>query len=167
MAYETSNQDKMIAIRDKIKELINADPVISKTLRKVYKGTPPNIPNYPAVMLSWTSDDPEQVHKGQYAIRENNKMDIIVLVKYLNYDERQDILLTLTGRIKKLIVKNRYLNGLKAEDNSWRVQDIVLVGTRYEALIKPKTFVLDTSEIKISIVTEGIWWRFKQKLAEN
>ncbi len=146
----------MIAIRKKIAELIESDSVIKQTLRKIYKGTPHSIPNYPAVMLSWTTDDPGQVHKGKREIRERNNMDIIVLVKYMNYDERQDILLTLTGRIKKLMVTNRYLNGLRAKDNSWKVQDIVLVGTRYEALIKPKTFVLDSSEIKISVITEGI-----------
>ena len=156
MAYETSDKDKMIAIREKIAELIEKDPVIKETLRKVYRGTPPNIPNYPAVELDWDNDDPEQVNKGQFKIRERNTMNIIVLVKYANYDERQNTLLTLTGRIKKLMVTNRYLNGLRAADDSWRVQDVVLVGTRYEALIKPKTFVLDGSEIKISVVTEGI-----------
>ena len=83
-------------------------------------------------------------------------MSIIVLHKYLDYKERQDTLLTLTGKIKKLIVTNRRLDGLRAENGDWKVQDTTLAGTRYEALVKPKTFVLDSSEIKIKIVTEGI-----------
>jgi len=155
MAYETSTKDMMVAIRDKIKQVIEDDTGLA-ALKKVYKGTPNSIPNYPAAMLDWTEDEAEQVNKGQYKIRQKHAMSIIVMEKYLNYDERQDRLLTLTGKIKKLMVTNRYLNGLRAEDNSWKVQDIVLIGTRYEALIKPKTFVLDSSEIKIEIVTEGI-----------
>lgn len=155
MAYETSNKDMMVAIRDKIKQVIEDDTGLAD-LKKVYKGTPNSIPNYPALMLSWTEDEAEQVNKGQYKIRQKHGMSLIVLAKYLDYDERQDKLLELTGKIKKLMVTNRYLNGLRAEDNSWRVQDIVLIGTRYEALIKPKTFVLDSSEIRVIVVTEGI-----------
>lgn len=156
MAYETSTEDKMIAIREKIATLIENDSVIKQTLKRVYRGTPHSIPNFPAVELVWEVDDTKQAHKGQFEIEEKNTMNIIVSVKYFEYKERQDILLTLTGRIKKLIVTNRYLDGLRAKDDSWRVQDVVLVGTRYEALIKPKTFVLDGSEIKISVITEGI-----------
>jgi len=155
MAYETSNKDMMVAIRDKIKQVIEDDTGLAN-LEKVYKGTPNSIPNYPAVMLDWTEDEAEQVNKGQFKIRQKHGMSIIVLAKYLDYNERQDRLLELTGKIKKLMVTNRYLNGLRADDNSWRVQDIVLIGTRYEALIKPKTFVLDSSEIRVIIVTEGI-----------
>lgn len=155
MAYETSNKDMMVAIRDKIKKVIEDDTGLAD-LKKVYKGTPNSIPNYPAVMLDWTEDEPEQVAKGQNKIQQKLGMSIIVLEKYLNYDERQDRLLTLTGKIKKLIVENRYLDGLRAENNDWKVQDTQLAGTRYEALVKPKTFVLDSSEIKIIIVTEGI-----------
>ncbi len=156
MAYETTDKDMMVAIRDKIQSLIESDTYLKAELEKVYKGTPKSIPNYPAVMLDWIDDESEQVNKGKLKIRERHAMSIIVLHKYLDYKERQDKLLTLTGKIKKLIVTNRYLDGLRADDDSWKVQDVVLIGTRYEALVNPKTFVLDSSEIKIVIVTEGI-----------
>jgi len=156
MANETSDLDVMVAIRDKIKTLLESDVYLKVEIKKIYKGTPKSIPNYPAVMLDWDNSDPEQVNKGQFKIREKHAMSIIVLHKYLDYDERQDKLLKLTGKIKKLIVTNRYLNGLRASDDRWKVQDVVLVGTNYEALVNPKTFVLDSSEIKIVIITEGI-----------
>ena len=155
MAYETSTKDMLVAIRDKIKQIIEDDAELSD-LKKVYKGTPNSIPNYPAVMLDWTEDEPEQVAKGQYKIQQKLAMSVIVLEKYLNYDERQDRLLELAGKLKKLLVANRYLNGLRAEDGDWKVLDIKLAGTRYEALIKPKTFVLDSIEINLIFVTEGI-----------
>ncbi len=155
MAYETSNLDMMIAIRNKIKQIIEKDTGLAD-LEKVYEGMPNSIPNYPAVMLAWTEDETEQIHKGQNKIGQKSSMSIIVLEKYKDYKKRQDKLLILTGKIKKLMVTNRYLDGLRAEDDSWRHVDIMLIGTRYEALVKPKTFVLDSSEIKIVIVTEGI-----------
>lgn len=155
MANETSNEDMMVAIRNKIKKIIESDPNLSN-LKKVYKGTPNSVPNYPAVEIDWIEDTAQQTHKGQYKITQNHQMSIIVLNKYLDYSERQDELLTITGIIKKLMVTNRYLNGLRAEDDSWRHQDIKLVGTIFEALVRPKTFVLDSSEIKLIIVTEGI-----------
>ena len=154
MANETSTKDMLVAIREKIKTLIEEDTTIA--LKKVYKGTPNSIPNYAVVMLDWTDDEPGQVVKGQFKILQSLSMSIIVIEKSLNYDERQDRLLTLTGKIKKLMVTNRYLNGLRAENGDWKVQDVKLAGTNYEALVKPKTFVLDSSEIKILIVTEGI-----------
>ena len=156
MAYETTDKDMMVAIRDKIKLLLESDTVLKTDLKRIYKGTPKSITNYPAVMLDWNDDEAEQVNKGQLKIRERHAMSVIVLHKYTDYDERQDKLLELTGKIKKLIVTNRYLDGLRADDDSWKVQDVVLVGTRYEALVNPKTFVLDSSEIKIEIITEGI-----------
>ncbi len=155
MAYETSSKDMMVALREKIQTLIEEDTGLSD-IAKVYAGTPSAIPNYPAVMLDWTEDETEQAHKGRDKIRQKSAMSIIVMAKYLDYKKRQDMLLTLTGKIKKLMVTNRYLDGLKDADGSWRHVDIVLTGTRYEALIKPKTFVLDSSEIKIIVVTEGI-----------
>jgi len=155
MAYETSIKDSKVAIRDKIKKLIEDSSELN-SIKKVYKGTPNQIPRYPCVMLDWERATTIQVNQGKTGIQRECLMNIIVMEKYLNYDERQDRLLTLTGIIEKLIVTSRYLNGLRAEDDSWKVQDVKLVETRYEALVKPNTFVLDSSEIKIMIVMEGI-----------
>jgi len=156
MAYETSDKDMMVAIRDKIKQILTDDITLA-SIKKIYKGMPNSVPNYPAIMLDWTEDEPEQVSKGQYKIRQKCGMSIIVLEKYLNYDERHDRLLTLTGKIKKAVVKNRYLNGLRAANGDWKVLDMQLARTNYEALgAKPRPFVLDSSEVKIIVVTEGI-----------
>ncbi len=155
MAYETSTEDMMVVIREKIQKLIEEDTGLSD-IQRVYAGTPNAIPNYPAVMLDWTEDEIEQAHQGRDKIGQKSGMSIIVMAKYLDYKKRQDMLLKLTGKIKKLIVTNRYLDGLRAADGSWRHVDMVLTGTQYESLIKPKTFVLDSSEIKIIVVTEGI-----------
>lgn len=155
MAYETSTEDMMVAIREKIQTLIEENTGLSDIV-KVYAGTPHSIPNYPAVTLNWTEDEIEQVHKGQFKVRQKSAMSIIVFNKYLDYKKRQNQLLVLTGKIKKLMVTNRYLDGLRAADDSWRHIDIVLTGAKYEPWIKPNTFVLDSSEIKIEIVTEGI-----------
>lgn len=156
MTYETSTEDMMVAIREKIQALIENDTYLKAELEKVYAGTPNAIPNYPAVTLDWTEDDIEQAHQGRDKIKQRSTMSIVVLTKYLDYKKRQDALLLLTGKIKKLMVTNRYLNGLRAADNSWRHIDMVLTGTKYESWIKPKTFVLGSSEIKIVVVTEGI-----------
>ncbi len=107
-------------------------------------------------MLDWEVAINEQVNQGKTGIQRKCEMNIIVLEKYLKYGERQDKLLELTGKIEKLIVNNRYLDGLRASDDSWKVRDVQLAQTRYEALVKPNTFVLDSSEIKIIIITEGI-----------
>jgi len=155
MAYETSIKDSKVAIRNKLKKLIEDSSTLCE-IKKVYKGTPNAIPNYPAVMLDWEVAINEQVNQGKTGIQRKCEMNIIVLEKYLKYGERQDKLLELTGKIEKLIVNNRYLDGLRASDDSWKVRDVQLAQTRYEALVKPNTFVLDSSEIKIIIITEGI-----------
>ena len=156
MGYETSTKAMTVAIRDKIKKLIEDDADLAMYLKKVYKGTPKSIPNYPAVLLDWERATPEQAIQGKTGIRRKCEMNIIAMEYYLKYDERQDRLLETTGKIEKLIVNNRYLDGLRASDGSWKVLDVQLAGTEYEALVKPKTFVLDSSEIKIIISTEGI-----------
>lgn len=155
MANETSSLDSLVAIRNKIIELIENEAGLSD-IQKVYKGTPNTVPVYPCVLVDWTTDEPEQAHKGRNEIRFNNEMSLIVLEKHAQYPVRQDILLTLTGKIKKLMVDNRYLNGLRATDGSWKTEGVVLTGTDYENLVKPNSFVLNASEIKITIVTEGI-----------
>lgn len=155
MTFETSKEDKLVAIRDKIKKIITDAPNIVG-VRKIYNGTPKSIPNYPSIMLAWNESIPEQANKGKTEIRERHSMSIIVLEKYLDYDKRQNKLLVLTGQIKKLMVENRYLDGLRADDGSWKNLGVVLGITRYEALIKPKSFVLDSSEINITVVTEGL-----------
>ena len=155
MAYETSTKDSLVAIRNKIKKIIEDDGGLSDIV-KIYKGTPNSIPKYPAILLDWTADTITQVSKGKDKLRQVHGLSIIVLHQYYNYDDRQDKLLTYTGKIKKLINDNRYLDGLRASDDSWKVLDVVLTGTVYEALTKPNTFVLDSSEIKLEIKTEGI-----------
>ena len=155
MAYETSTKDSLVAIRDKLQEIIQDDGGLSDIV-KVYKGAPNSIPKYPAVMLDYTEDIVTQASKGRDNLRQKHSMSVIVLHKYLNYDERQDKLLTYTGKIKKLLITNRYLSGLRANDGSWKVLGLEITGTIYEPLIKPNTFVLNSSEIKIEITTEGI-----------
>lgn len=155
MTDETTNESMLVAIRDKLKDLIEKDPALSD-LKKVYKGTPRSIPNYPCVLLDFEDDTITQRHKGQANIGQTIRMNVIVLDKYLEYDERQDKLLRLTGLLKKNFNTNRYLNGLKDASGAWKVNDMYSTSTRYEALVNPKTFVLDSSEIKIEIVTEGI-----------
>ena len=56
MVYETSTKDMMVAIRNKIKKIIEDDADLAMYLKKVYKGTPRSISNYPAVMLDWDGD---------------------------------------------------------------------------------------------------------------
>ena len=155
MADETSSLDSLVAIRNKIITLIENDAGLTN-IKKVYKGVPNSVPVYPCVLVDWTEDSPVQAHKGQNEIRFNNEMSLIVFEKHADHPERQDILLTITGKIKKLMVDNRYLDGLRATDGSWKTQDVVLTGTLYENLVKPNSFVLNSSEIKITIVTEGI-----------
>jgi len=155
MAYETSTKDSKVAIRDRIKKLIEDSSELYE-IKKIYKGTPNSIPNYPCVMLDWGRAITTQAYQGKTGLQRQCEMSVIVLEKYLEYSERQDRLLTLTGKIEKLIVNDRYLKGLRASDDSWKVQDVKLIETIYEALPKPNTFVLDSSEIKIIIITEGI-----------
>jgi len=152
---ETSSDDMLVAIRNKLKENIENDENLAD-IKKVYKGAPKSIPNYPCVLLDYDEEDVVQKHKGQTNIGETIRMNIIVLEKYLEYNDRQDKLLKLTGILKKNLNTNRYLNSLRDADGNWRVLDVKVRSIRYEALVNPKTFVLDSSEIRIEISTEGI-----------
>lgn len=155
MTETTTTDDLLVAIRDTLKSNIEADSSLSD-IKKVYKGTPKSIPNYPCVLLDYDEEEITQRHKGQTNIEEKIRMNVVVMEKYLEYSERQDRLLKLTGLLKKNLNTNRYLSGLRAEDGSWRVIDVKVLRVRYEALVNPKTFVLDSSEIRIEITTEGI-----------
>lgn len=155
MTAETTTDEMLVAIREKLKSNIEGDSNLSD-IAKVYAGTPKSIPNYPCVLLDYDEEDITQAHKGQTNIGEKIRMNVVVMDKYLDYKERQDKLLILTGLLKKNLNTNRYLNGLHAESNAWKVIDVKVLNVRFEALVNPKTFVLDSSEIRIEITTEGI-----------
>ena len=151
---ETTIEDMLVAIRNKIKENIKAD-VELQDIVKIYKGNPNSIPKYPVILLAYDREEITQRHKGRDNIQEKTLLLVTVIEKYLNAEEVEDRLLRLTGYLKKNFITNRYLDGIESESNTWKIIDAKPIEVNYDSL-QTKTFVLYSSEIKVEITTEGI-----------
>lgn len=145
---------KMKEIRNKIKDILENEESLSDIV-KIYKGMPTVVTRYPCVLLDWDNKQMTQRHKGMSGRQHLCYMSVIVLEKYTDYEKRLDLLSDLTDKIEAVLIDNRYLDGLENTTDDWSVEDVEVIEVIYEALPKPREFVLDSSEIKIVIKVGG------------
>ena len=162
MTSETTTEVKEVALWNKIKNILENDVELQAVATnllikriKIYKGTPPSIPEYPAVVLSWERDIPTQKSKGSNGWKEEFTFNVTVLTKSYDREKREDLSLELSNLVQESIMEKRNLDSLHDSANKWRVLDIHLIEKNYDSLAKPREFVLDAIELKFRIVTEG------------
>lgn len=142
-------------IRDKIIENLEGDANLNDVIIKYYRGNPPAIPKYPAVVLSYDTKTPFQRHQGKHGRENVALLNITVVIKRFDESEKSDQLLDFQEMIEQNINEKRYLEGINNSDNNWRITDVQVQGVSFADLPQPKEFVIDAATTVVAIKTEG------------
>ena len=162
---ETTTEYVEVALRNKFKSILQEDTTLNNICTslsldrvKIYKGRPPAVNSFPAVILEYERDMPHMAHKTKNGWKEEFTLNVFVAYKQYNREDREDILLKLTRIVIKAIEANRIMDCLRASDNSWMVYDAYPEEVLYEnwpGRTDNKEWVLNASLIKYKIVVEG------------